>query len=33
MTDCKKCATGTTQYSTKKEAQDAWNTAMGRASE
>ena len=29
MTDCKKCATGTTQYNTKKEAQDAWNTAMG----
>jgi len=29
MTDCKKCATGTTQYNTKKESQDAWNTAMG----
>ena len=29
MTDCKECATGTTQYNTKKESQDAWNTAMG----
>ena len=29
MTDCKECGTGTTQYSTKKESQDAWNTAMG----
>ena len=28
MTDCKECATGTTQYNTKKESQDAWNTAM-----
>ena len=33
MTDCKECGTGTTQYSTKKESRDAWNTAMGRASE
>lgn len=29
MTDCKECATGTTQYNTEKESQDAWNTAMG----
>lgn len=29
MTDCKECATGTTQYNTGKESQDAWNTAMG----
>lgn len=29
MTDCKECATGTTQYNTEKESQDAWNTSMG----
>lgn len=29
MTDCKECATGTTQYNTETESQDAWNTAMG----
>ena len=29
MTDCKECLTGTTQYNTEKESQDAWNTAMG----